>query len=402
MHDSGLRREEVGEDAGIPPARHAPHAADLHDLAGEHHGTRRLPAGTDLRPQRHAFRARRDSGLGRGGQGRHAQHAPLRTACGHQRRHPLGGSRRPGAMSTRPVRAYLWMLSSALSFSTMGALSRLLSDSSDWRFLAFIRAALMLLFAGLIALGTRTPFSVIGTPILWMRSLVGSLSMICTYYTLTHDLPFAEATTLIKSYPIWVALLSWAILRDRPSAKVWVAILTGAAGVVAISQPHFDHASVTLGVGMLSALCTAVVMLGLNKLSAVQPRAIVLHFALISTVVTGAVYLTTASRAPIGAFTDSRGLAMLLAMGLLGTVGQIALTKAFASGDPSKVSVVGLSELIFGVFYDRVLWSRHFGVITLAGIAMVAAPTAWLLATGRRARPESPAPLESSATAEAP
>ncbi|HLY08841.1 MAG TPA: hypothetical protein VKW04_05965, partial [Planctomycetota bacterium] len=113
-------------------------------------------------------------------------------------------------------------------------------------------------------------------------------------------------------------------------------------------------------------------------------------------------YLIAAPKSPIGAFTDSRGLAMLLAMGLLGTVGQIALTKAFASGDPSKVSVVGLSELIFGVFYDRVLWSRHFGVITLAGIALVAAPTAWLLATGRRARPESPAPLESSATAEAP
>jgi len=305
-------------------------------------------------------------------------------------------------MIARPLRPYVWMLTSALSFSTMGALSRLLAVSSDWRFLALIRAALMLVFAGAIVLGARTPFSVIGTPILWMRSLVGSLSMVCTYYTLTHDLPFAEATTLIKSYPIWVAILSWIVLRDRPSAKVWVAILTGAAGVVAISQPHFDHASVTLGVGMLSALCTAVVMLGLNKLSAVQPRAIVLHFALISTVVTGAVYLIAAPKSPIGAFTDSRGLAMLLAMGLLGTVGQIALTKAFASGDPSKVSVVGLSELIFGVFYDRVLWSRHFGVITLAGIALVAAPTAWLLATGRRARPESPAPLESSATAEAP
>ncbi|HEV3026001.1 MAG TPA: DMT family transporter, partial [Planctomycetota bacterium] len=130
-------------------------------------------------------------------------------------------------MSARPIRAYLWMLSSALSFSTMGALSRLLSDQSDWRFLALVRAALMLVFAGAIAWGTRTPFSILGTPILWMRSLVGSLSMICTYFTLTHDLPFAEATTLIKSYPMWVALLSWAVLRDRPSGKVWVAILTG-------------------------------------------------------------------------------------------------------------------------------------------------------------------------------
>jgi drug/metabolite transporter (DMT)-like permease len=306
-------------------------------------------------------------------------------------------------MSSRPVAPYLFMLASAASFSTMGALSRLLAVSSDWRFLALVRAALMLVFAGAYyAAGARTRFSLLGTPVLWMRSLVGSLSMICTYYTLTHDLPFAEATTLIKSYPIWVAILSWAVLRDRPSAKVWVAILTGAAGVIAISQPHFDHASLTLAIGVLSAMCTAVVMLGLNRLSAVEPRAIVLHFAIVSTVCMAGVYLTTAPKTTIGAFTSTRGLLMLLGMGLLGTVGQIALTKAFAFGDPSKVSVVGLSELIFGVIYDRVLWDRQFGAITLAGIALVAAPTAWLLATSRRPRAGSSAPLGPSVPAEAP
>jgi drug/metabolite transporter (DMT)-like permease len=294
------------------------------------------------------------------------------------------------------------MLASALSFSTMGALSRLLAASSDWRFLALIRAALMLVFAAAIAGVGRTPFSLAATPLLWMRSLVGSLSMICTYYTLTHDLPFAEATTLIKSFPIWVALLSWLVLRERPSGKVWIAILTGAAGVVAISQPHFNHASLTLGVGMLSAICTAVVMLGLNRLSSVHPRAIVLHFALISTLVTGAVYAAAAPTASIGVFASARGVVMLLAMGVLGTAGQIALTHAFATGDAAKVSVVGLSELIFGVLYDRILWDRRFGLITLAGIALVAAPTAWLLATSRRARPGSPEPLESSVPAEAP
>jgi len=314
----------------------------------------------------------------------------------------VGSAGRPGAMSARPVRPYFWMLGSAASFATMGALSRLLAVSSDWRFLALVRAALMLLFAGIIAAGSRTPFSLVATPILWMRSLVGSLSMICTYYTLTHDLPFAEATTLIKSYPIWVALLSWLVLRDRPSLKVWIAILAGAAGVAAISQPHFSHASLTLAIGVLSAMCTAVVMLGLNRLSTIEPRAIVLHFALVSTVAMGAVYLLTAPKTTIGAFTSTRGLLMLLAMGVLGTVGQIALTKAFAFGDPAKVSVVGLSELIFGVIYDRVLWDRRFGAVTLAGIALVAAPTAWLLATSRRPRGGSPPPLEASAPAEAP
>ena len=138
----------------------------------------------------------------------------------------------------RPVGPYLWMIGSAVSFATMGALSKLLAEASDWRFLAFVRAALMLLFAVAIGAATRTTFIFRGTPMLWMRSLVGSLSMICTFYTLTH-LPFSEATTLIKSYPLWVALLSWLVLKERPSGKVWIAIVVGLAGVaLEIGRAH--------------------------------------------------------------------------------------------------------------------------------------------------------------------
>jgi len=289
----------------------------------------------------------------------------------------------------RPVGAYLWMLWSAVSFATMGALSKLLADTSDWRFLAFVRAALMLLFAAAIGLSTRTTFIFRGTPMLWMRSLVGSLSMLCTFYTLTH-LPFSEATTLIKCYPIWVALLSWVVLKERPSGKIWIAIVVGLAGVVLIAQPHFDEARVALATGVVSSIATAVVMLGLNRLAQVDARSIVIHFAMTSTVVCAAVFAIAGSGRPIGALGHPRDLAMLLGMGLLGTVGQIALTRAFALGDPSRVSVVGLSEMLFGAAYDRILWHRSFGWVTLAGMALVAAPTAWLLATtSRPSRPGS-------------
>lgn len=285
---------------------------------------------------------------------------------------------------TRPVLPYLWMLSSAASFATMGALSKLLAVSSDWRFLAFVRAALMLVFAASIAVAMRTPFDFRGTPILWMRSLVGSLSMICTYYTLTH-LHFSEATTLIKSYPLWVALLTWAVFKERPTAKVWLAIVVGVAGVVLIAQPHFEDARVAIATGILSSLCTAVVMLGLKRLANVDTRIIVTHFALVATVVCGATFGLTGAGRPIGALGDAKCLALLLGMGLMGTIGQIALTRAFALGEPSMVSVVGLSEMIFSAVYDRVLWDRSFGWTTLAGMALVAAPTAWLLATSHRA-----------------
>jgi len=281
------------------------------------------------------------------------------------------------------------MLSSAVCFGTMGALTKLLSVSSDWRFLAAIRAALMFVFAAALGMAMRTPFVVRGTPLLWMRSLVGSLSMVTTYYTLTH-LQFSEATTLVKSYPLWVAILSWAVFKERPSPKVWIAVVVGIAGVVMIAQPHFEEARLAIGTGILASICTAIVMLGLKRLANVDTQIIVTHFALISTVVCGAVFVFAGSDRPIGAFADSKSLAMLLGMGLMGTLGQLAITRAFALGEPSMVSVVGLSEMVFSAVYDRVLWHRTFTWTTLVGMALVAAPTAWLLATSHRSPAESP------------
>jgi len=302
----------------------------------------------------------------------------------------------------RPLGPYLWMLGSAVSFATMGALSKILAEASDWRFLAFVRAALMLLFAVAIGLLTRTTFIFRGSPMLWMRSLVGSLSMICTFYTLTH-LPFSEATTLIKSYPLWVALLSWLVLKERPSGKVWIAIVVGLAGVALIAQPHFDEARVALATGVLSSIATAVVMLGLNRLASVDARSIVIHFAMAATVICAGVFAVWGRGQPIGALGHPRDLTMLLGMGLMGTIGQIALTRAFALGDPSRVSVVGLSEMLFGAAYDRIVWQRSFGWVTLAGMALVAAPTAWLLATtARPARPGSSGSPESAGAATSP
>jgi drug/metabolite transporter (DMT)-like permease len=301
-------------------------------------------------------------------------------------------------MTQAPGRSYLWMISSALSFSTMGVLTKILAESFDWRFLAMVRALLMLVFAGVIGLLARSTLTLRGTPIMWMRSLVGSLSMVCTYYTLIH-LPFSEATTLIKSYPLWVAILSWIVLKERPSGKVWIAILIGLVGIVLVAQPHFAEARIALAVGVLSSLCTAVVMLGLNRLAHVDSKVIVVHFALCATVTCAGVFLFSGKSAPI---PDLKHAGFLLAMGVTGTFGQIALTRAFALGDPSRVSVVGLVEIIFALTYDRLLWHRSFNAVALVGMALVAAPTAWLLATTRRARPGANGSPEPDVAATAP
>ncbi len=70
---------------------------------------------------------------------------------------------------------------------------------------------------------------------------------------------------------------------------------------------------------------------------------------------------------------------MLSGVGLCATIGQIYLTKAFAAGPPAKVSVVALTQVVFALVLEKLFGDHQFGVVTLAGMVLVMAPTAWLL-----------------------
>lgn len=290
--------------------------------------------------------------------------------------------------------SYLWMLAGAFSFATMSALSRELASGSDWRLLALVRAGLMLVFSLIWALGTRARLVLWAPPMLWMRSLVGSLGMLFTFYSLTH-LPISEAVTLLNIYPIWVALLAWG-LGTRPSAGSWFAIAVGLGGVVLVAQPQFASSRLALGVAIASSFCTSLVLHGLSRLGSQGTWAVIVHFGAVSTISCGIAFLFSAGpSAPL--FETPAHLALLLGVGLTGTLGQFALTRAFAVGDTSRVSVVGLTQLVFAAGYDTLLFGRRHELLTLAGMALVAAPTAWLLVRSRRpAGPSGPVAVEPS------
>ena len=45
----------------------------------------------------------------------------------------------------------------------------------------------------------------------------------------------------------------------------------------------------------------------------------------------------------------------------------------------AKVSVVGLTQIVWGMAFDALLWQHSFGWMKLVGIVLVVAPTSWLL-----------------------
>jgi drug/metabolite transporter (DMT)-like permease len=272
------------------------------------------------------------------------------------------------------------MLCGCFSFAWMSHFGHTLGPTCDWRIIALARSFLAFSLALTLAWLAGARLVVWKPGILWVRSCAGSISLLCTFFALTR-LRTSEVLTLTNTFPIWVALLSWPLLRERPSLSVCVAAGCGVLGIVLMQQPHFESTPgmrLATPLALMAALSSAVAMLGLHRLAGYNPWAIVVHFSGVATLfVTAACF--TGKRPDFGPVVEGETLLLLAGVGATATIGQLCLTRAFTQGVPGRVSVVGLTQVVFAMGLDLMFDTSPFSAATLAGIGLVVAPTAWVM-----------------------
>jgi drug/metabolite transporter (DMT)-like permease len=278
------------------------------------------------------------------------------------------------------------MVCGCLSIAAMSQLAHQLKDGCDWRLVALARSGLAFVLAFTLARASGAELVLWRPAALWLRGCASSISLLCTFFALAQ-LPTAEVLTLTNTVPIWVAFLSWPLLRVKPSLSVWLAAGCGVFGVLMIQSPHFAADVAALPAVVLSltaALTSAIAMLGLHRLKSVHPWAIVTHYSGVATVVVLGSWLV-GGPPDLSPLKDSSTVLLLLGVGVAATLGQVCVTRAFTDGQPARVSVVGLTVVVFALGLDVVVAGLHLQGTTLVGITLVLAPTAWMMA-GRAAQ----------------
>jgi len=275
------------------------------------------------------------------------------------------------------------MVMGAASFATMSTLVAWAGETCPWQIIAIVRTFLAMVFAASLVRLSGAKFVFLRPPVLWMRSLAGSMALLSGFFSLTR-LPTTEVLTLTNMFPIWVALLSWPLLRIKPDKGVYVAVACGVAGVVLMQQPQIETGNYLWLIALGSSFWSALALIGLHQLRHLDARAVVTHFSAVS--LGACIVGWCLFPGPTKPWSWSPQLVgILLGVGVTATLGQILLTKAFANGHPGKVSVVGLSQVGFGMALEWLFRDRSFNLLTVTGMVLVLAPTAWVLLHERRA-----------------
>lgn len=286
------------------------------------------------------------------------------------------------------------MLLGALMFALMGVCIKFAAagyhtfEITAYRGLVGALFVLGLARAGGVSLRTRLPIMH-----MW-RSAIGTTAMISSFYAIAH-LPLATAMTLNYMSSIWVAafLIGGALLLDRAGpprrqGPLLATVLAGFGGVALMLRPTFDSEQLIAGLlGLASGLLAALAYLQVTALSrAGEPEArTVFYFSASATLVglVGTLYLGASP------WNWEAGW-WLIPTGISAALGQLCMTRAYASGSTLLVANLQYAGVVFSgllgvlVFDDRLPWQGW------AGMALIVSSAIAATALRSRAAPDTP------------
>jgi len=302
------------------------------------------------------------------------------------------------------------MVLGALIFATMGVCVKIASAWFTSAELVLYRGLIGMLFLFALARQRGIPLATSYPGMHAWRSLIGVFSMGAWFYAIAH-LPLATAMTLNYMSSVWIAaflvggaLLAWVpvpgrdggVVRPPLQGPLVLTVLAGFGGVVLMLKPTVGDSQGFAGlVGLMSGLTAAFAYMQVVALSRVgEPESrTVFYFALGSALAGGLVTLL-GNFTPWDQWTWMHAM-WLLPVGMLAALGQLCMTRAYASAKTQSGTLVvanlQYSGIVFAAIYsvllfgDRIDAAGWMGMLLIVGSGIAAT---WLR---QRSLPKAPA-----------
>lgn len=262
-----------------------------------------------------------------------------------------------------PLAGIGFKLLSVVAFTLMVAIVKLLGETLPVGQLVFARS-----FGGLIplvimiswqkswqtALATKRPVGHVG------RALIG-VSAMSLWFAALSRLPLPDATAISFAGPLITTALSVVFLGEVVRLYRWSAVLVGFVGVLIILSPNLgllgaiqdEGRALGAGLALASACCMALAQVYVRQLIRTESTtATVFYFSALAAVFA----LFTL---PFGwVMPDMATLGLLVAIGLLGGVGQILMTHSFRLAPVSVVAPFDYTSMIFALLIGYFMFNE--------------------------------------------
>ena len=296
----------------------------------------------------------------------------------------------------------LWMVLASFLFATMGVGVKIASENFNTFELVCYRGLISMVFmwfmmrARRVTLATKVPMMHA-----W-RALVGVLSLGAWFYAIAH-LPLATAMTLNYMSGVWIAAfivggaMFYSTAKDAPSSALTqgpllLTVLCGFAGVVMTLRPTIDQNQLFAGViGLLSGMGAALAYMQVTQLGRIgEPEERTVFYFALGSAIAGGIGLLFSGLSPMSSWS-SAGAWWLIPIGILASLGQWCMTRAYSKGSTLVVATMQYSGIVFASIYSLALFGDDIPLLGWAGIAVIVLSGVGATILRSRALPNTPA-----------
>ncbi len=287
------------------------------------------------------------------------------------------------------------MVLAAFWFATMAVGIKIASGSFGLFELVFYRGLVSMVFMAAVMRARGIPLA---TPVPMMhawRTALGVSALSAWFYAIAH-LSLATAMTLNYMSGVWVAafVVGGALLYGQSTRQgpLMATVLAGFAGVVMMLRPTLDQNQLFAGlIGLLSGLAASMAYLQVTALGKIgEPEGRTVFYFSIGTALTGLVGVVFSGLTPWAA-VSWQAAAWLVPIGVLASLGQWCMTRAFSRGTTLLVANLQYVGIVFAAFYSLVLFGEHIEPIGWAGMLVIISSGVAATVLRTRALPNTPA-----------
>ena len=264
-----------------------------------------------------------------------------------------------------------WMLVAGFFFAAMGVFVKFGAEQFDAAEMAFYRSFVGLFFITGLVVAHRGSVRTTHMSGHAIRSVVGSISLIGYFYAMSK-LPLATAQTLNYTSPIFLAIATVVVLGEKFSSWLVAAIALGFVGVATLLQPTLNGGREAAAlIGLFSGVFSAWAYLSvrtLGKLGEPDYR-VVFWFTVIGSVLCAVWQLATST------FHAVRldNIWIVIGIGFCGTAAQLAMTRAYRTGNTLVCGALSYSTLVFGAVATFIVWNERLAPLEWVGMGIIIA-----------------------------
>ena len=286
-----------------------------------------------------------------------------------------------------PTRGIVMMLLSTLGFSVMHAIIRHVSADLHPVQIAFFRN-----FFGLVVFlpwFLRFGFAPLRTRHLKLHALRAVLNVCAmfAFFTALSLSPIAQVTALGFTAPIFATLLAVFVLGEVVRLRRWSAIVCGFLGTLVILRPGLQAIDLGSLLTLLSALLWGCTLIVIKVLARNESAMTITSYMNILLTLLSVVPALVVWRTPVGV-----EWLWLLAIGVLGTLAQVAITQSLKEAETGVVMPFDFCKLIWVSILGYLFFAEVPGPFVWLGGAIIFAASTYIairesrLARAKRAR----------------